>query len=569
MSQENPTIISKLKDSDAVVILCIFGSFASILSSQEPLRTWFWIFIVSAIILYPLAKKTLIIYLFAYFFLTCALWMSIRGGECGDWFFYKHTLDILKKPELSQDVTLIDIAYPDRLTFRKNVGLFLQKLAKQPERPLAVGLDIVYKKFEQITEKSRSSTRHLIKGVQALTDKYKGVPVIAAYHPDKSLDYYDKKLFGQTSPFTDIGHNIVQVRDGKFHAKVFEEVFEEIRSESQIGTELKIFFAVLLVKHGNNLGDNYPGILEKKYHNILPIRYQKKFAFDTYTFPNKKLFARENPFAGKTVIIGSLSEDYKEDQKFYGLHAIAYATQILTDQAKGKDILIAFESRIWIILFTAIFFSLIEIGLFSAMLFLSDKLKTRRIAPSLLLLLLLSGILTTLIFFAYVLILSRSNLIFADFTIVLAGILISGLLFSHYQRRIYGEYLGSAWDSKGDYDKALDIDLKVLGNEQPVVADSYNDLGKAWTGKEEYGKAIAHLEKGLSIDLKVFENEHPNIAREYNNLGEAWREKGDYKRAVEYLEKSLKIFKKYLAPDHPSVKTVEKNIRILKKKMKK
>ena len=69
--------------------------------------------------------------------------------------------------------------------------------------------------------------------------------------------------------------------------------------------------------------------------------------------------------------------------------------------------------------------------------------------------------------------------------------------------------LGAAYDSKGDYDeaieyfqKALKINLKMLGPEHPDVAVIYNNLGLAYTGKGEYIKAIEYLQKALKIDLK-------------------------------------------------------------------
>ncbi len=84
--------------------------------------------------------KKIPLILSVYFILTFLIWMAIREN---DWFFYKYTLDFLKKPELSNDVVLVDISYPNRVEFRKDVGLFLQKMAELPEKPLSAGLDII------------------------------------------------------------------------------------------------------------------------------------------------------------------------------------------------------------------------------------------------------------------------------------------------------------------------------------------------------------------------------------------------------------------------------------------
>ncbi len=100
-------------------------------------------------------------------------------------------------------------------------------------------------------------------------------------------------------------------------------------------------------------------------------------------------------------------------------------------------------------------------------------------------------------------------------------------------------YLGLAYDSKGDYDraieyfkKALAIDLKKLGPEHPSVAGNYNSLGSAYQRKGDYDRAIEYYQKALAIDLKKLGPEHPNVAIGYNNLGLAYDSKGDYDRAI-------------------------------------
>ncbi|MCP4349778.1 MAG: toll/interleukin-1 receptor domain-containing protein [Desulfobacterales bacterium] len=355
--------------------------------------------------------KKIPLILSAYFILTLLIWMVIREN---DWFFYKYTLDFLKKPELSNDVVLVDISYPNRLGFRKNVGLFLQKMAELPEKPLSVGLDIIFRKFEPSTLESEESTLELIKGVNSLTDK--GIPVIAGYNPQEKKDFYDKKLMDNDSPFTDIGHNIVRTRDGKFHARVFEP----IESDSKIGKEIMTFFAVLTVKYNYYKdSDNYLNRL-KKYNNILPIRYQKKFQFKTYHFPGEKASGKifhNNHFAGKTVLIGNFKKDYKEG--IHGLHAIGYAVQMLINQDNGEDILIEFEDNIWKILFIVIFFSFVEVCLFNLIFYLFKKLNKE-------LILCISYIFSFALFLVFVWVMLRFSYLFADVTIVLSGIIASG-----------------------------------------------------------------------------------------------------------------------------------------------
>ena len=120
--------------------------------------------------------------------------------------------------------------------------------------------------------------------------------------------------------------------------------------------------------------------------------------------------------------------------------------------------------------------------------------------------------------------------------------------------------LGSAWQSKGDYDKAIDyfekalqIDLNAFGGQHPKVATRFNNLGSAWYSKGKYNKAIDYYEKALQIDLNAFGDQHPNVGREYNNLGGAWYSKGKYNKAIDYYEKALQIDLNAFGDQHPNV----------------
>ncbi|MCO6480020.1 MAG: tetratricopeptide repeat protein, partial [Phaeodactylibacter sp.] len=127
--------------------------------------------------------------------------------------------------------------------------------------------------------------------------------------------------------------------------------------------------------------------------------------------------------------------------------------------------------------------------------------------------------------------------------------------------------LGSAWDSKGQYDKAigyyekaLQIFLNAFGDKHPNVATEYNNLGSAWDSKGEYDKAIGYYEKALQIDLTAFGGQHPNVATGYNNLGEGWRAKGEYDKAIGYYEKCQAIWNHFFEPTHPYQKTTAQDL---------
>ncbi|HAO22362.1 MAG TPA: hypothetical protein DCQ37_18995 [Desulfobacteraceae bacterium] len=109
----------------------------------------------------PKSKFKLAIYaILAYFVLLPLLWCFLHEK---DWWFYTKTVNFSKKPELSKDIVLIDIAYPDKINFRKRTGQFLQQLAQISDMPSAVGLDI--KEEEKAVEESAEDIWDEIEGL--------------------------------------------------------------------------------------------------------------------------------------------------------------------------------------------------------------------------------------------------------------------------------------------------------------------------------------------------------------------------------------------------------------------
>ncbi len=131
----------------------------------------------------------------------------------------------------------------------------------------------------------------------------------------------------------------------------------------------------------------------------------------------------------------------------------------------------------------------------------------------------------------------------------------------------YRNNLGATWKAKGDYDKAIEYyemalksDLKNFGENHPKVATRWNNLGEAWRAKGEYDKAIEYYEKALKSDLRNFGEKHPNVAAHRNNLGVAWNAKGEHDKAIEYLEKALKSDLKTFGEKHSNVATYRNNL---------
>ena len=127
--------------------------------------------------------------------------------------------------------------------------------------------------------------------------------------------------------------------------------------------------------------------------------------------------------------------------------------------------------------------------------------------------------------------------------------------------------VGGAYGELGDHKKELEYKLKalaiqekVLPENHPDIATSYNNVGYAYGELGDHKKELEYLLKALAIREKVLPENHPDIATSYNNVGYAYGELGDHKKALEYLLKALAIREKVLPENHPDIATSYNNV---------
>ena len=109
------------------------------------------------------------------------------------------------------------------------------------------------------------------------------------------------------------------------------------------------------------------------------------------------------------------------------------------------------------------------------------------------------------------------------------------------------------------YFKALKIQNKELGEDNPDMAATYNNIGYVYECLGNYPESLDYYGKSLEIRSKVLGEEHPDTAMSYCNLGSVYDSLGDYDNAIEYYNKSLKI----LGVGNPDLGAIYNNIAML------
>jgi tetratricopeptide (TPR) repeat protein len=103
--------------------------------------------------------------------------------------------------------------------------------------------------------------------------------------------------------------------------------------------------------------------------------------------------------------------------------------------------------------------------------------------------------------------------------------------------------------------RALAIDEKALGKDHPLVAVDLNSLALLLLAKGDDAGAELLFRRALAINEKMLGPNHPHVATALNNLALLLRTKGDFAGAEPLYRRALAIDEKVLGPDHPDVAT--------------
>ncbi len=110
------------------------------------------------------------------------------------------------------------------------------------------------------------------------------------------------------------------------------------------------------------------------------------------------------------------------------------------------------------------------------------------------------------------------------------------------------------------YQKALAIFQKVLGEQHPSTADSYNNVAFCLNAQGKHAEALPLFQKALLTRQKVLGEQHPDTANSYNNVAGCLNAQGKYGEALPLFQKALLTRQKVLGEQHPSTATSYNNV---------
>ena len=101
------------------------------------------------------------------------------------------------------------------------------------------------------------------------------------------------------------------------------------------------------------------------------------------------------------------------------------------------------------------------------------------------------------------------------------------------------------------HQRALEIRVKVLGEEHPDTAQSYFNLGITQHASGDFLSALQSKQRALDIRVKLFGEEHRDTAESYFSIGVTQHALGNFSSALQSKQRALDIRVKLLGEEHP------------------
>lgn len=111
--------------------------------------------------------------------------------------------------------------------------------------------------------------------------------------------------------------------------------------------------------------------------------------------------------------------------------------------------------------------------------------------------------------------------------------------------------------------KALDIRIRVQGQEHSDVAESLTNVAGVYLYQGKYATAEPLLARALEVRERVQGPEHPDVAICLNNLALCYHHQGKYAAAEPLFRRALAIWERTAGEEHPDVARTLNNLALL------
>ena len=70
--------------------------------------------------------------------------------------------------------------------------------------------------------------------------------------------------------------------------------------------------------------------------------------------------------------------------------------------------------------------------------------------------------------------------------------------------------------------------------------------------RKDYEKAVSYYKKALEIQMKTMGDNHSDVAVAFGNISVAYMKMNEFTKAKNFAKKSIDVLKKTLGEDHPT-----------------
>jgi tetratricopeptide (TPR) repeat protein len=121
---------------------------------------------------------------------------------------------------------------------------------------------------------------------------------------------------------------------------------------------------------------------------------------------------------------------------------------------------------------------------------------------------------------------------------------------------------GQNAEAKDLYIRSLRI-LEASNAQQADVSAVLDDLATVYTREQQWALAKQTYERSLDIDRRVLGEDHPRVARRFNNLAIVAQNMGDLARAERLYRESIRLHERTYGERHPETAAVKGNLGLL------